>query len=180
MNSVLTLLFTPSFLLLIHYFNFKKIVLIYILFSLIILIYALIQKKKFEDFVILGIYLILLSISYFYVSLATVKFIPVFTSMAFFAIFADAAVKKKEFIYKLTQKFYKKNLTRQERDFLKKGDAYWALSILLYTSVQIIVVFLASDTFWALYSSIGWYIYFVVILGFQIIYGKFYVLKVSP
>lgn len=179
MSSVLTLLFAPSFLLLIHYFDFKQIVLTYIVVSLIILIYALKQKKKIEDFVILGIYLILLTISYFYVSLETVKFIPVFTSMAFFTIFAESAIKKKELIYKLTQKFYKKELSDAESRFLKSGDAYWAISIFIYAVIQIVLVFNASDTIWALYSSIGWYIYFVATLGMQIIYGKIYAIKMS-
>ncbi len=179
MSSVFTLLFAPSFLLLIHYFDFQQIVLIYIFISLVAFIYALIKKKKLEDFIILSIYFVLLSISYFYGSIETVKFIPVFTSMAFFTLFADAALRNKALIYKLTQKFYKKELTREEKIFLKKGDAYWAISILLYAIIQIISVFTVSDALWALYSSIGWYIYFVFILGIQIIYGKMYAIKVS-
>jgi len=179
MSSVLTLLFAPSFLLLVRYFDFQQIVLSYILFLLVILVYAYLYKKKFEDFFILGIYLILLIISYFYASLTAVKFIPVFTSMAFCAIFAEAAIKKREFVYKLTQKFYKKNLLEKEREYLKKGDAYWAVCIFLYTVIQVIIIFTADDDFWAFYSSVGWYIYFVLILSLQILYGKLYVLKVS-
>ena len=179
MSSVLTLLFAPSFLLLIHYFDFKQIVLVYIFVSLIALIYTLKQKKKIEDFIILGIYLVLLTISYFYVSLETIKFIPVFTSMVFFTIFAESAIKKKGLIYKLTQKFYKKEFSDAESRFLKSGDAYWAVSILIYTMVQIVLVFSASDTVWALYSSVGWYVYFVATLGVQIIYGKMYAIKMS-
>lgn len=179
MSSVLTLLFAPSFLLLIHYFDFKHIVLVYIVLSLIILIYALKQKKKIEDFVIIAIYLVLLTISYFFVSLETVKFIPVFTTMAFFTIFAESALNKKEMIYKLTTKFYKKELSDAEVRYLKKGDAYWAFSILTYGMIQVVLVFSASDAIWALYSSVGWYVYFVATLGMQIIYGKVYAIKMS-
>jgi len=179
MSSVLTLLFAPTFLFLIHYFDFQQITLIYIIFTSIIVLYAFISKKKLEDYVILGIYLLFLSISYFNTSFITVKFIPVFTSIAFFTIFADAAVKKKELIHKITQKFYKKDLTEQEKKFLKAGDWYWAVALLIYIVVQVIIVFYASDSFWAIYSSIGWYIYFVLILALQIIYGKFYAIKMS-
>jgi len=179
MSSVITLLFAPLFLLLIHYFEFKLIVLIFILFSFILLTYAIVKKKKFEDFIILGIYLVLLTISYVYASLSTVKFIPVFTSMAFFTLFAQAALQKKELIYQLTQKFYKKKLSVQEVNYLKSGDLYWALSIFIYMLIQIGLVFYASDAIWAIYSSLGWYIYFLVILGMQIMYGKFYAIKVS-
>lgn len=179
MSSVLTLLFAPSFLLFIHYFDFKQVVLVYMALSFAFLIYALRKKKKIEDFIILSIYLVLLTISYFYVSIQSVKFIPVFTSMAFFTIFAESAIRKKELIYKLTQKFYKKELSDEESRFLKNGDSYWALSILLYGVVQVILVFNASDVVWALYSSVGWYVYFVATLGVQIIYGKIYAIKMS-
>ena len=177
MSSVLTLLFAPSFLILIHYFEFKQVVLLYIFISLSFVVYAFFKKKKLEDFVILTIYLVLLTLSYFYVSLETLKFIPVFTSMAFFTLFADSEKKKKELIYKLTMKFYKKELSSQEVLFLKKSDLYWASSIFLYMMVQVSLVYLASDTIWAIYSSVGWYIYFVLVLGMQIIYGKVYAIK---
>lgn len=137
------------------------------------------ERKKLEDFLILGIYLILLCVAYMYASLQSVKFIPVFTSMAFFALFAESALHKKELIYKLTQKFYKKELNENEKQFLKSGDLYWAISILCYAIVQIVLVFVASNEIWALYSSIGWYIYFVLVLSVQIIYGKMYAIKVS-
>lgn len=137
------------------------------------------QKKKIENFIILGVYFILLSLAYVYASFEAVKFIPVFTSLAFLTIFAESALHKKELIYKLTKKFYKKELNEQESLFLKSGDLYWTVCILLYTLIQIVLVFQASDAIWALYSSIGWYIYFLLTLGIQIIYGRVYAIKVS-
>jgi len=179
MSSVITLLFAPSFLLLIRYFDFREVVLLFIALSLSLLLYAFIKKRKLEDFIILAIYLVLLTFSFFYSSLETVKFIPVFTSMAFFTLFAEATLHKKELIYKLTQKFYKKELSKGEVLYLKKGDSYWAFSIFIYMLIQVALVFYASDTFWALYSSVGWYGYFVLVLGLQIIYGKTYAIKMS-
>jgi len=179
MSSVITLLFAPSFLLLIHYFEFREVVLLFIALSLSLIIYAFIKKKKLEDFIILAIYFVLLSISYFYASLETIKFIPVFTSMAFFTLFAEAALNKKELIYKLTQKFYKKDLSVQQVNYLKKGDIYWAFSIFIYMLMQVALVFFASDTLWALFSSVGWYGYFLLVLGLQIVYGHMYALKMS-
>jgi len=177
MSSLITLLFAPSFLILIHYFDFKKIVSFYILLSLSFLLYAFFKKKKLEDFILLGIYLLFLGFAYFFVSMEAIKFISIFTAMAFFSLFAEAAIHKKELILKLTQKFYKKELTKGEIIFLKKSDLYWASSIFLYMLIQVIVVFYASDVLWAFFSSAGWYIYFVFILLIQILYGKTYAIK---
>jgi hypothetical protein len=179
MSSLITLLFAPSFLFFIHYFHFKQVVLFYIAISLFLVLYAFWKKKKLEDFIVLSIYLFLLTFAYFFASIAIVKFIPVFTSMAFFTLFAQAALYKKELILKLTQKFYKKEFSNAEIEYLKLGDSYWAISILIYMIIQIILALWATDTVWAIYSSVGWYIYFLLILGIQIIYGRLYALKVS-
>jgi len=179
MSSLITLLFAPSFLLLINYFIFEQVVILYIVFSLLLLTYAYIKKKKTEDFVVLGIYFVLLSFAYFYASIDIVKFIPVFTTMAFFTLFAEATLHKKELILKLTQKFYKKELSSAEVEYLKLGDMYWSVSILFYMFIQIGLVFFSTDTLWAIYSSLGWYVYFLVVLGIQIIYGRFYAIKMS-
>jgi len=179
MSSLLTLLFAPSFLFLTHYFALKQVVFTYIILSLFLVVYALIRKKKLEDFVVLSIYFVLLSFAYFYESVQVVKFIPVFTTMAFFTLFAEAALHKKELILQLTQKFYKKDLSLAEREYLKAGDRYWAGSILLYMFLQIALTLYATDTLWALYSSFGWYLYFLVVLALQIVYGRLYAIKMS-
>lgn len=177
MSSILTLLFAPTFLILIQYFDFKSITFGYILISLLFLIYAYLKKSKIEDFIIIGLYLLVLTIAYFNASFETIKFIPVFSSMTFFTIFALSSIKKTELIYKFTTRFYKKKLTDEEIMFLKDGDSFWAITILLYTIFLLVLVYTGDNITWAFFSSIGWYIYFILALAIQIIYGKFYAIK---
>ena len=177
MSSVLTLLFAPTFLILLQYFEFQTITLIYIFISLFGLTYAYIVKSKLEDFAIIGIYLVLLTLAYFTTSFEAVKFIPVFSAMTFFTVFALSFMKKGELIYKITTKFYKKKLSDGEIVFLKAGDAFWAGATLLYALFLVLIVYYENDMAWAIFSSVGWYIYFVLALGIQIIYGKFYAIK---
>lgn len=177
MSSVLTLLFAPSFLIFIQYFEFTTVTLVYILLCLVTLIYALIKKKKYEDFIIVTIYLLLLSLAYFTNSLDTVKLIPVFSAITFFGIFAYGALHKKELIYKFTTRFYNRELSNEEALFLKKGDMFWAFSILLYATLLMALVYFGDDTLWAFFSSVGWYLYFLIVLVLHIIYGKFYAIK---
>lgn len=177
MSSVITLLFAPSFLVLIQYFSFQLIVSIYILLSFIVLVYAFLKRKKAEDFIIISIYLVLLSIAYISNSFQSVKFIPVFSAMTFFTIFAYSSIKKKELIFNFTKKFYKKDLGEAESMFLKDGDKFWAVAILLYAVFLLSLVYYGDDRVWAFFSSVGWYIYFVLTLVTQIIYGKVYAIK---
>lgn len=177
MSSVLTLLFAPTFLLFVQYFEFKTVTLVYILLSFITLIYVYIKKKKKEEYAILTIYLLLLSAAFFTNSFNAVKFIPVFSAMTFCAIFTYGAIHKKELIYKFATRMSKKQFTDEEASFLKKGDAFWAWSILFYAVFLMFLVYNADDNLWAFFSSIGWYIYFLFILGLQIFYGKIYAIK---
>ena len=177
MSSVLTLLFAPTFLIFIQYFQFKSVALVYIFVALLFLIYAYIKKKKMEDFIIVSIYLLILTIAYFNASLETVKFIPVLSAMTFFAIFAHSALKHNELIYKFTTRFYKKEISDAEVLFLKAGDSFWAVAIFLYAMFLLALVYMANDMIWAFFSSLGWYIYFVLALLAQIVYGKFYAIK---
>jgi len=177
MSSLFPLLFAPSFLLLIRLYDFKTITLIYILLTVTFLLFSIAKKKKREDFVISGIYLLLLSFAFFMDNFEFVKFIPVFTSITFFSIFTYAAYAKKEIIYKFTKKFYKKEMSDAEILFLKNGDKFWAVTMFIYTFIQVLIVYFGNDTLWAIYSSIGWYIYFVIALVIQILYGKLYAIK---
>ena len=177
MSSLLTLLFAPTFLIFIKFFDFQKVVIIYIVISLLFFAYALFKKKKAEDFYVLGIYLSILFIAYFNNDFATVKFIPVLSALAFFAIFAHSVVKKNELIYKFTTRVYKKQLSDGEILFLKQGDLFWSVAIFIYAMFLLSLVYFASDAVWAFSSSIGWYIYFGITLFVQVTYGKMYAIK---
>jgi len=175
-SSVLTLLFAPSLLFFINFYELKNVFSIYIIIILLLLPYTLI-KKKIEESIILTIYLLLLLIAYFNNDFETVKFIPVLSATMFFMIFAHSTIKKKELIYKFTVKFYKKELSEEEIIFLKKSDFFWSLVIFIYAVFLLILVYIDNNLIWAFFSSIGWYIYFFLALSIQIIYGKLYVLK---
>jgi len=77
-----------------------------------------------------------------------------------------------------TRKFYRKELSKEEIEFLKKGDGYWVVVMLINTIIHLYVVNFTSDIVWAFYSSVGWYILFFTALAGQIIYGKVYGVKV--
>ena len=125
-----------------------------------------------------AIYIVALSIAYYFSSLESVKYIPVSLSTIFLLLFVDAHYHKKEMILGYTRKFYKKELSSEEVEFLKRGDGYWVGVMLINTLIHLYVVNFSSDIVWAFYASVGWYILFFLALFMQIIYGKIYVSKV--
>ena len=175
----LNIIFAPLFVLLIHYFEFRSVVLFYLGMAAVFFVYMYIKKTTYKDMVIPLLYVIILSVAYYFSSFETVKYIPVTLSTIFFLMFVDSHYNKKYMILGFTQKFYKKELQKEEIAFLKKGDFYWILVMLINTLIHLYIVNFSSDLVWAFYSSVGWYVYFFGALIAQIIYGKVYGVQVS-
>ena len=175
LSKLLTIFFAPIFVLLIQYFEFRAVVLTYLLLAVVFFVYRLFKKESHRDMMMPSIYLVALSIAYYFSSFETVKYIPVTLSMIFLLLFIDSHLHKKEMILGFTKKFYHKKLADDEVEFLKKGDGYWVGVMLVNTLIHLYVVNFSSDVVWAFYASVGWYILFFTSLFIQIIYGKVYV-----
>jgi uncharacterized membrane protein len=174
----LNIILAPIFVLLIHYFEFRKVVLAYLLMAVIYFTFTFFKKNSYKDMVIPVIYVVGLSIAYYFSSLQSVKYIPVTLSGIFLFLFVESHYNKRYMILGFTRKFYKKILKKEEVEFLKKGDGYWVGVMLINTLIHLYVVNFTSDVVWAFYSSVGWYILFFTALAVQIIYGKVYGAKV--
>ena len=175
----LNIIFAPLFVLFIHYFEFRSVVLFYLVMAIVFFVYMYRKKECYKEMVVPSLYVIILSIAYYFSSFETVKYIPVTLSSIFFLMFVDSHFNKKYMILGFTQKFYKKDLKEEEVAFLKRGDFYWVLVMLVNTLIHLYIVNFSSDIVWAFYSSVGWYVYFFGALIAQIVYGKVYGVKVS-
>lgn len=177
MSNLFSILFAPTFVLMLHFFEFNGVSLVYLIIAIIFFIYTWKNKESYRDLVMPTIYVIALSFASYLSSFETVKFIPVTLSIIFLTLFIDSHYNKREMVLKFTKKFYRKELSQAEENFLKDGDFYWVFVMLINTCIQIYVIYYSSDIVWAFYTSIGWYILFFVSLIVQILYGKFYAIK---
>ena len=175
--NLATIAFAPMFVLLIHYFAFKSVVLVYLFIAAAFFLYSFLKRSSYKDMLMPSIYLMALSVAYYFSSLESVKYIPVTLSMLFLLLFIDAHLNKKYMVLGFTKRFYKKELDDAEIEFLKNGDAYWIGVMGINTLIHLYVVNYTCDVVWAFYASVGWYIYFFMSLLVQIIYGKVYAVK---
>jgi len=174
----INIILAPMFVLLIHYFEFRRVVLAYLLIAVIYFSFAFFKKNSYKDIIVPGVYVLALSLAYYFSSFQTVKYIPITLSSIFLFLFIDSHYNKRYMILGFTRKFYKKTLKKEEVEFLKKGDGYWVVVMLINTLIHLYVVNFTNDIIWAVYSSVGWYILFFTALAAQIIYGKVYGAKV--
>ncbi len=172
LSTLTTIAFAPLFLLLIEYFPLRAVVLGYLVIALIYFVYKYYKTDDHKELIVPTGYILLLSSSFYFSSIESVKYIPTALSMLFLVMFMDAHQNKKHLVLKFTKQFYKKELSEAETEFLKNGDLYWVWVMSGNTLIHIIVVNYASDTFWAFWASVGWYGYFFSALFAQIIYAK--------
>ncbi len=175
--NLLGLLFAPMFVLLIKYYDLRSVILGYLILAIIFFIYKLFKKQSHKDMLMPSIYVVALSIAYYFSSLEAVKYIPVTLSLIFTLVFVDAYINKKEMILGFTKRFYKKELSKEETEFVRQGDGYWVIVMSINTLIHLYVVNYSSDAVWAFYASVGWYGLFFGALAVQIIYGKFYAVQ---
>ena len=101
------------------------------------------------------------------------KMVPALFSLLAVALFLASVVRKNSLTLALTRRFYKKKLNPKEEAFLAKSDLYWFLITALNTLIILFLTLYASNTTWAIYTSIGWYLYLFFALILQILYGVF-------
>lgn len=178
LNTVISLVFPPSFVLFIHFFSFSDVAFAYagVIFAYMLLL--IVKKESLKSISTPIIYFGFIVIAYTLESMAFIKLIPVLISATFFFVFLNATIQKQSLILNMTKKFYKKLDPRKEA-FIAKGDAYWAIVIFVNTLIQLFLVFYDNNELWAFYSSIGWYILMFAALITQIGYGHFYGIMVA-
>ena len=101
------------------------------------------------------------------------KMVPALFSLLAVALFLASVVRKNSLTLALTRRFYKKELNSKEEAFLAKSDLYWFFVTTLNTFIILFLTLYASNTTWAIYTSIGWYLYLFFALILQILYGVF-------
>ena len=109
--------------------------------------------------------------SFFYTSS---KMVPAIFSLFAVSLFLISVVRKNSLTLSLTRRFYKKGLNSKEEAFLAKSDLYWLFMTALNTLIIIYLTLYASNTVWAIYTSVGWYLYLFFALTIQILYGVFH------
>ncbi len=108
--------------------------------------------------------------SFLYVSS---KMVPAVFSLFAVSLFLTSVVRKNSLTLSLTKRFYKKKLNPKEEVFLAKSDLYWFFVTAFNTLIIIYLTFYASNTTWAIYTSVGWYLYLFLALSIHILYGVF-------
>lgn len=178
-NTLLSFIFAPSFILLLQFFTFETLTLSYAVAMFMYLLFSIAIKADLKTISTPLIYFVFIVIAYYFVSMESVKAIPALISGFFFFFFLESYISKRHTILKFSQKFYKKELSNAEENYIAAGDGYWAFMTFLNLSIQVLLIFNDNNNLWAFYSSVGWVLFLGLALILQILYGKIYSIRKS-
>jgi len=120
------------------------------------------------------------ALKYFNTSLDDVLYLKAFplilSSSITFLIFLSY-LKKKSMIVYFAQKFSKKEISKQEKEYIHNSTLFWVGVSLINVIVHAFIFFDSNDNSWLFYSSIGWYFLFLFAGVFQFLHRKFVFLK---
>ena len=124
--------------------------------------------------------IVFFSLKYYNSSLSDVLVLKAFplivsSSITFFILLSY--IQKKSMILYFAKKFSKSEISEDERIYIHNSTLFWFIVSLINVIVHLIIFLDDSETFWLIYSSIGWYALFGIAGIFQYLHRKFVFLK---
>ena len=167
----ITLLYVLFIVVGLRFFPPAQIGAVLFLIALCWLIYELVRSADIRSLAV-PVFAALIGAVVWYVDSAQLfKALPALISALFFVKFADAVVRKRPFLASMVKKTPKIKWTEEKLAYIDSSHGYWMIVSGINTFIQVIMLF-APMPVWALYTTVGWYLFFGIALASQIIYGK--------
>lgn len=105
------------------------------------------------------------------------KAFPLILSTSITLIIYLSYLKKKSLILYFAVKFSKKEISEKEKTYIHNSTLFWIGISVINVLVHTLIFLDTHDSFWIFYSSIGWYILFILAGILQFLHRKFIFLK---
>ncbi len=175
MNIVISLIYAPFVFFSLRYFDIK-IVSLSVFFLSSIWFFIMVQKDKKSALYPL-LYMMLSLVTFFLEEFLVLKAIPLIISIVITAIIFISYINKNSVIVYFAKRFSKKEIEQQEQEYIHNSTLFW-IAVSTFNVLCHIFVFFNSDIkFWIYYSSIGWYLVFIIAGVLQFFHRKYIFLK---
>lgn len=137
--------------------------------GIIALSFQIWRKQYSLDNITSPIFAIVLGVCAFFVSdFIVIKLYPLLVSLVFWLYFIYSVIAKKYPLVVWVEKFQKRPLSTQEMIDVKKSHLFWVIVLGVNSLIHLYLVLYGSINEWALYSFVGWYLYFGIAMIIQL------------
>lgn len=170
MGLIISILYAPFVLYVLKHFDIEYASLGIGLISLIW--FFLVIKKRFDEKIIPLIYVAVAVVAFSLKSFSILKIMPLLLSCLITLYILYSYLTNNSFIYSFLTKINKK-IEENERHYIHKSTLFWFYVSLMNVVIHSYVLFERSVEEWVFYSSVGWWILFVVAGLIQFVHKKF-------
>lgn len=175
MNIIISLIYSPFVFFSLRYFDIDIVSILLFYLSFVWFVFSFRISKKEALYPLLYI---CISLAAFIVEdFLFLKSIPLILSTVITSIILISYINKTSVILYFAKKFSKSEISKNEEEYIKKSTLFW-ITISFINIIFHLFVFMNDDMkFWVYYSSIGWYILFIIAGLGQFLHRKFIFLK---
>lgn len=158
-----------------RYFGASTAGLILCSMGIVALLFQIWRKQYNLDNITSPIFAIVLGMCAFFISdFIVIKLYPLLVSLVFWLYFIYSVIAKKYPLVVWVEKFQKRPLSTQEMIDVKKSHLFWVIVLGVNSLIHLYLVLYGSINEWALYSFVGWYLYFgmAMIIQISFVYHK--------
>lgn len=171
MNLLISLLYAPIVFYSLQNFELKTVSLVIFVFSLIWFLISI--KKDLKEYIFPLFYLGISLLAYFLDDFLILKILPALISALISAFILYSYISKNSFIFIFLEKLNKK-IENDEKEYIQKSTLFWFLISFINVLIHCYIIYSENIDYWTFYSSIGWYILFILAGIIQFIHKKIY------
>lgn len=171
MNLLISLLYAPIVFYSLKNFELKTVSLIIFIFSLVWL--TLTIKKGLKEYIFPLFYLGISLLAYFLDNFLLLKLLPLLISSLISIFILYSYISNNSFIFIFLEKL-NKTIEKEEKIYIQKSTLFWFFVSSLNVLIHSYILYDKDMIYWTFYSSIGWYILFIIAGIFQFIHKKIY------
>lgn len=175
MHLVISLLYAPLIFFALQRYEIQTIALTVFVCSIL---WMMIIKKEDKLSILFPLFYLIIAISaYFLETFLLLKSMPLIVSILFSIYLLISYLKKQSLILYFAKKFSSMSICEKEEEYIHNSTLFWFSITLLNVCIHLIILLSDNLELWLYYSSVGWYLLFLIAGVIQFTHRKFIFIK---
>jgi hypothetical protein len=171
MNILISLLYAPFIFFALKNFDIQLVALGIFIFSFIWLLLTL--KQTIQNYIFPLIYILIALLAFLLNDVLLLKLLPMILSLLITFFILYSYWTKNSFIFIFLNKINKK-VEADEKEYIQKSTLFWFFISLLNVIIHSYILYIQDIIYWTYYSSIGWYVLFIIAAVIQFGHKKIF------
>ena len=175
MNIVFSLLYAPLVFFSLRYFDIRHAAAAIFIIAALWFLFSL---KNIKITILFPLFYMSVAIfAYMSEAFSVLKIMPLLISLFFSLLLLVSYLQERSLILYFANRFSRHTIGEEEQVYIQKSTLFWFFITLINVAVHTVAYLSDTIYFWLYYSSVGWYILFMLAGIVQFIHRKYCFLK---